>query len=101
MSKRGGRQKRDVDTHSIGMQALPYVFCPFERGIRRADIDDSQVVNGVHRFIGFISSPQTTVVLVKDEMLSFIPSLRVREVVCASVNVLGAGFSYGSPHCLR
>ena len=47
----------------------------FKRGVRRADVDDSKVINGVHRSIGFISGPKTPVILVKDEMLSFIPGL--------------------------
>ena len=62
------------------MQTLPYVFCPFKRGVRRADIDNPKVIDGVHRCVGFIGSPQTAIVLIEDEMLSFIASLRVREV---------------------
>lgn len=99
--KTNGRQDRDVDTYSIRMQAFPYVFCPFERSVGGADVDDSKVVNGVHRFIGFVSSLQTAVVLVKDEMLSFIPCLRVWEVVCVSVKALRTGFPHGSSHCVR
>ena len=77
------------------------MFCPFKRGVRCTDVDNPKVVNGVYRFIGFIGSPQTAVVLVKDEMLSFIASLRVREVVRAGVKALRAGFSHGSSHCVR
>ena len=62
------------------MQTLPYVFCPFERGVRRADVDDPKVIDSVHWSIEFICSPQTAVVLVEDEMLTFIASLGVREV---------------------
>ena len=62
------------------MQTLPYMFCPFKRGVRRTDIDDPKIIDGVHRGIDFISSPQTAVVLVEDEVLPFIASLRVREV---------------------
>jgi len=62
------------------MQTLPYVFCPFERGVRRADVDNPKVIDGIRRYIGFIGSPQTALVLVEDEVLSFIASLRIREV---------------------
>ena len=56
------------------------MFCPFERCIRRADVDNPKVIDGVHRCVGFIGSPQTALVLVEDEVLSFIAGLRVREV---------------------
>ena len=56
------------------------MFCPFECGVRRADVDDPKVIDGIHRCVGFIGSPQTALVLVEDEVLSFIAGLRVREM---------------------
>jgi len=64
----------------IRMQTLPYMFCPLEGGVRRADVDNPKVIDGIRGCVGFIGSPQTALVLVEDEVLSFIASLRVREV---------------------
>ena len=69
-----------MDTYSIRMHTLPYVFCSFERGVRCADIDDPKIVNGVHRHVSLVGSPQTAVVLVENEVLSLVSSLGVRKV---------------------
>ena len=73
----------------------------FYRGVWRADVDDPKVVNGVHRFICFIGNPQTTVVLVEDEVLSFISSVGVWEVVHPGVKTLRTAFLHNSPHCVQ
>jgi len=69
-----------VNTYPISMHTLPYVFRSFERGVRCADVDNPKVVNGIHRHVGFVGSPQTAIVLVEDEVLSLVSGLRVREV---------------------
>ena len=69
-----------MNAYPIRMHTLPYVFCSFERGVRCADVDDPKIVNGVHRHVGLVGSPQAAVVLVKNEMLPLVSSLGIREV---------------------
>jgi len=82
---RNRRAKGDVNTYPISVHALPYVFGPFERGVGRAYVDDTKVINSVRWCVGLIGGSQTAVVLIEDEVLSFVSGLRVREVYCVRV----------------
>lgn len=69
-----------MGTYPIRMHTLPYMFCSFERGVGCADVDDPKIVNGIHRHVSLVGSPQAAIVLVENEVLSLVSGLGVREV---------------------